>query len=128
MNLVKKWLLRLVIFIVFVVALVAATDNSQEVALTFLGMQTPTAPLSWWVLAAFLAGVLFGIVINFMTNTRLRMAARKASGIARLSSSARAIAPFMLNKLFDLDARGTTAGRLRVTGQPGRFHEIFSIC
>ena len=79
MNLVKKWLLRLVIFVVFVVALVAATDNSQEVALTFLGMQTPTAPLSWWVLAAFLLGVLFALVINFMTNTRLRMAARKAT-------------------------------------------------
>lgn len=79
MNLVKKWSLRFVIFVVFIIALVAATDNSQEVALTFVGYQTPQAPLSWWVLAAFVAGVLFGMVINFFTNTRLRMAARKAN-------------------------------------------------
>ena len=79
MTFLKKWALRLLIFVVFVIALIWATDNSQEVALTFLGYQSPTAPLSWWVLAAFVAGVLFGMLINFFTNTKLRMAARRAT-------------------------------------------------
>ncbi|HKI74015.1 MAG TPA: LapA family protein [Pseudomonadales bacterium] len=79
MSFVKKWLFRVILFIVFIAALIAATDNSQEVALTFVSLKTPVAPLSWWVLAAFVIGVLFGMVINFFTNTKLRMAARKAN-------------------------------------------------
>ena len=82
MTVAKKWLLRIVIAVVFFVALIAATDNSQEVALTFLGFKTPTAPLSWWVLASFVAGAIFAMLINFYTNTRLRMAARKANRAA----------------------------------------------
>lgn len=79
MTLAKKWLFRVVLAIVFLVALVAATENSQPVALTFLGYKTPTIPVSWWVLAAFVLGVIFGVVINFFTNAKLRMAARKAN-------------------------------------------------
>lgn len=88
MNLVKKWAFRLVLFIVFLVALIAATDNSQEVALTFVGYKTRTAPLSWWVLAAFVLGIIFAMVINFFTNTKLRMAARKASRSAEKTNRA----------------------------------------
>lgn len=75
----KKWLFRIILLVVFIVALIAATGNSQEVALTFLGFHTPTVPLSWWVLAAFVVGVLFGMLVNFFTNTQLRMTARRAT-------------------------------------------------
>jgi len=58
--------------------LLAASANSQEVALSFLGWSTPEWPLSAWVLVAFVVGVLFGILLNFFTNTKLRMDARSA--------------------------------------------------
>jgi uncharacterized integral membrane protein len=79
MDLIKKWLLRIVIFIVFIAALIAASDNSQEVALGFLGYETAEWPVSWWVLTAFVLGVLFGLLLNFLSNTQLRLDARKAS-------------------------------------------------
>lgn len=79
MNLLKKWSLRVLLFVVFIVALVAATYNSQDVALSFLGWKTPEFPLSAWVLTAFVLGVLFGMAINFFTNAKLRMTARKAN-------------------------------------------------
>jgi len=79
MNLIKKWLFRLVLLIVFVVALVAAADNSHEVPLTFLEYQTPLWPISWWMLAAFVVGVLFGSLLNTWSNTRLRVSASRAN-------------------------------------------------
>jgi uncharacterized integral membrane protein len=79
MNFLKKWLFRIVLFVVFVVALLAASDNSQEVPLTFLDYQTPAWPVSWWMLLAFVVGVGFGLMLNFVSNTKLRMDARKAS-------------------------------------------------
>lgn len=79
MKFTRKWLFRLVVLVVFLVALIAATDNSQEVALGFLDWRTPEWPLSWWVLTAFVLGVLFGMVVNFLTNAKLRMQARRAN-------------------------------------------------
>ena len=79
MNLIKKWLFRLVLLVVFVVALLAASDNSNEVPLTFLEYQTPEWPISWWMLASFVIGVLFGTLLNSWSNTRLRVSARKAN-------------------------------------------------
>ncbi len=79
MAFLKKWLVRLLILVVFITALLAASDNSSEVPLTFLDWQTPAWPVSWWVLSAFLLGTLFGILLNFVSNTRLRLDARKAN-------------------------------------------------
>ena len=79
MNLIKKWLFRLVLLIVFVVALLAASDNSHEVPLTFLEYQSPEWPISWWMLAAFIVGVLFGTLLNTWSNTKLRVSVRKAN-------------------------------------------------
>ncbi|XOV89519.1 MAG: lipopolysaccharide assembly protein LapA domain-containing protein [Pseudomonadota bacterium] len=78
MAFLKKWLVRLLILVVFIAALLAAADNSAEVPLTFLDWQTPAWPVSWWVLSAFLLGTLFGVLLNFAANTRLRLDARKA--------------------------------------------------
>ncbi len=79
MNLIKKWLFRLLVVFVFVAALLAASDNSTEVPLTFLEYKTPDWPISWWMLSAFVIGVLFGTLLNTWSNTRLRMNARSAN-------------------------------------------------
>ena len=79
MNLLKKWLFRLLLFIIFVAALVGASDNSNEVPLTFLDYQTPVWPISWWMLLAFVIGVLFGTLLNTWSNTKLRISARNAN-------------------------------------------------
>jgi uncharacterized integral membrane protein len=79
MNLIKKWLFRLLVVLVFVVAMLAASDNSTEVPLTFLEYKTPEWPISWWMLSAFVFGVLFGTLLNTWSNTKLRINARSAN-------------------------------------------------
>ncbi|MBQ61923.1 MAG: hypothetical protein CMQ19_07585 [Gammaproteobacteria bacterium] len=78
MTLLKKWLFRLVLLAIFTVALLLASDNSTEVPLTFLDYQTPVWPISWWMLAAFVIGVLFGTLLNTWSNTKLLLSARNA--------------------------------------------------
>ena len=75
----KKWFVRLLVLVVFVVALLVASDNSDEVRLSFLTWQTPEWPISWWMLGAFVLGTGFGLVLNFFSNTRLRMNVRQAN-------------------------------------------------
>lgn len=78
MEFIKRWLFRLLLLVIFVVALLAASDNSQEARLGFLGYETPEWPLSWWMLTAFVVGVLFGVLLNAWSNTKLRLKARQA--------------------------------------------------
>ena len=79
MAFIKKTLIILAAIVVFVAALLAGADNSDEVALQFLDFQTPVWPISWWMLTAFVLGVLFGTALNVISNTRLRINARNAS-------------------------------------------------
>ncbi len=79
MNLVRKWLFRFVLVVIFVVTLLAASDNSQQVPLRFLDYQSPEWPISWWMLTAFVLGVLLGVVFNTWSNARLRMNVRRAT-------------------------------------------------
>jgi len=79
MKILKSLVFRLVALILFVVALLAASDNSEEVSLTFLDFVTPSWPISWWVLSAFVCGVIFASLVNTWANTRLRLVARKAN-------------------------------------------------
>lgn len=79
MGYLKKALFLLVAIVLFVVVLLAAADNSNEVALQFLDWQTWVWPISWWMLLAFIAGVAFGTVLNLVSNTRLRLDVRKAN-------------------------------------------------
>ncbi|MFT7685862.1 MAG: putative integral membrane protein [Candidatus Azotimanducaceae bacterium] len=81
MKVLKSLLFRFVVVVLFFVALLAASDNSEEVSLTFLEYVTPTWPISWWVLSAFVCGVIFASVFNTWTNTRLRLVARKANKV-----------------------------------------------
>lgn len=78
MKMVKGWLFKLLAMLVFIVALLAAADNSEEVSLSFLEYSTPPWPISYWILTAFVFGVLFSSMMNTWTNTQLRLAARKA--------------------------------------------------
>jgi len=79
MTLLKKWLFRLVLLMIFIVALLLASDNSNEVPLRFLDYQTPVWPISWWMLTAFVIGVLFSTLLNTWSNTKLRISARNAN-------------------------------------------------
>jgi uncharacterized integral membrane protein len=78
MNFIRKSIFFFVALLVFVIAMLAAADNSEEVALKFLDFQSPVWPISWWMLLAFVVGVGFGTVLNLVSNTKLRMEARTA--------------------------------------------------
>ncbi len=78
MKLIKRWVFILLLFLVFVVAMVLASENSAEVSLRFLSYESPSWPVSWWMLTAFLVGVLFGSLLNLFSNTRLRLRRRTA--------------------------------------------------
>jgi len=78
MGFIKKTLFLFIALIAFLVALLAAADNSAEVALRFLEYETPVWPISWWMLTAFVVGVVFGNLLNLVSNTRLRLDARRA--------------------------------------------------
>lgn len=78
MLLIKKWLLRIVGLIVFVVGISWASNNSDLVRLSFLEFETWEWPIAWWVLAAFVVGVFAGILMNTWTNVKLKRDARMA--------------------------------------------------
>lgn len=92
MVFLKRMLFAIVALIVFVVALLAAADNSNEVALKFLEYETPVWPISWWVLLAFVLGTLFGNLLNIVANTRLRMNVRAANKVTANTTKALDIA------------------------------------
>jgi lipopolysaccharide assembly protein A len=88
MTFIKKWSLRTLLLLVFIVVLLAASENSQAVALVFLDFKSPQWPVSWWMLVAFVIGLGFGLVLNTLTNTRLRLDARRAKKIVAESQRA----------------------------------------
>ncbi len=88
MNFIKRTLFILLALVAFLVALLAAADNSDEVALKFLDFQSPVWPISWWMLTAFVIGVLFGTVLNLIANSRLRLNARRANKKAEVRTKA----------------------------------------
>jgi uncharacterized membrane protein YciS (DUF1049 family) len=76
MGFIKKILFLLIALVAFLVALLVAADNSAEVALRFLEYESPVWPISWWMISAFTVGVVFGNLLNVVSNTRVRMEAR----------------------------------------------------
>ena len=82
MAFLKKWSLILLVLVLFLLVLVVAADNSEEVSLKFMGYETSAWPVSWWMLGAFVPGVLFGTLLNLVSNTKLRMSARAAEKAA----------------------------------------------
>ena len=78
MKFVKGLIFKVVAVTLFLLVLLAAADNSEVVALTFLEFRTPELPLFWWVLLAFVGGVAFSTLLNTWANANLRLEARKA--------------------------------------------------
>jgi putative membrane protein len=78
MRSLRKFLLVLFLMIVFILVLVAVTDNSSLVALTFLTYATPQWPIAWWILIAFLVGILFGYLMSLGSNVRSKVTALKS--------------------------------------------------
>ncbi len=87
MRLIKKWALLSLLFVVFIVAMVAASENSSPVSLSFLDYHTSEWPVSWWMLCAFVAGVLLTSILAMISRTRLgfryRAAMRQVERAAR---------------------------------------------
>lgn len=82
MSGVKKLLTWIFLILVAAIALLAAADNSSPVSLKFLDWETVSLPVAWWMLMAFVVGVTFGTLLNLVSNTRLRMNARRARQVA----------------------------------------------
>jgi uncharacterized integral membrane protein len=71
---VSRLLWAVVAIVLFFFALLAV--NQGQVALRFLSWQTPAASVFWWLLAAFLLGVLLATLVASVTTVRLRMQQR----------------------------------------------------
>jgi len=84
MNFFRKFVFYLVALIVAVIALLAGADNSDSVTLKFLEWESLSLPVSAWILMAFVLGIAFGMALNLMTNTRLRLNARAANRAAEV--------------------------------------------
>ena len=75
-----KWLKTLVLFLALFLAflLAALAVNQQEITLTFAVWETPFAlSMFWWLFAAFLIGLAFGLLNALWVNTRQRLQARQ---------------------------------------------------
>ncbi|MBT4162325.1 MAG: LapA family protein [Gammaproteobacteria bacterium] len=79
MIFLRKTLFFILAIFLFVIALLAAADNSEAVSLKFIDWASPSWPISWWMLMAFVIGIFFGILLNLYSNTRLRLDARAAN-------------------------------------------------
>ena len=82
MTFIRKALFSVLFVFLFFFSLLAGVYNSDPVALKFLSWQSPVWPVSWWVLMAFIFGLLFGMALNFYSNTLLRLDARHADKVA----------------------------------------------
>jgi uncharacterized integral membrane protein len=76
LHLIKKLSLLLAVLAVLVVTLLFSLENQQSVSLTFTGWSAPSIPVSFYIVAAFLLGLLLGPLWGFMivhrNNKRLR--------------------------------------------------------
>ena len=75
-----KWLKTLVLSLTLLLAflLAALAVNQQEITLTFAVWETPFAlSMFWWLFAAFLIGLAFGLLNALWVNTRHRLQARQ---------------------------------------------------
>lgn len=77
MTFIKKWLFRLLLLIVCIVAFLAASDNSTEVTLVFLDSKSPKWPISWWILSGFVVGIGVGLMLNTVSTTRMKLEMRR---------------------------------------------------
>ena len=79
MKLFKSLIFKLVAVILFILVVLVASENSEAVVLSFLDYESVAWPVSWWMMTAFLSGVIVASVWNLWTNSALRLALRKAN-------------------------------------------------
>ncbi len=75
-----KWLKSLVLLVAVIIAFTVAalTVNQTELPLTFAIWQTPFAlSMFWWLLIAFVVGLLFGLLNTLWVNVQHRLSNRK---------------------------------------------------
>ena len=77
MAFIKKWVFRLFLLMVTILALVVASENSSEVVITVLSYRSPSLPISWWVILAFLFGFAMASLLNFVYTARARLRYRE---------------------------------------------------
>ena len=77
-----KWLKTLILILAVIIAftLAALAVNQQELTLSFAVWQTPFAlSMFWWLLAAFIVGLTFGLLNAAWVNVKHRMQVRTLS-------------------------------------------------
>jgi lipopolysaccharide assembly protein A len=71
------WLKRAVLIVVLLLVALATLDfmleNQHNVTLQFLEMRSPELPISLFIVIAFIAGSLLGVLIGWVITTRLRL-------------------------------------------------------
>ncbi|XOV82924.1 MAG: LapA family protein [bacterium] len=75
-----KWVKTIVLISAMLIAFLLATlaVNQQEMSLTFAVWETPfKLSMFWWLLAAFLVGLAFGLCNALWLNVKARLHARK---------------------------------------------------
>ena len=75
-----KWLKSVVVLVAMILAflLAALAVNQTEITLTFAVWETPFAlSMFWWLFAAFLTGLLFGLLNALWVNFKQRLQVRK---------------------------------------------------
>ena len=75
MNAIRKLLFVIAVLIVMVLAAVAV--NQEPVSLGFLIWNTPAVSVFWWLMIAFLLGVVMGFVLSFFTSFKMRLERRR---------------------------------------------------
>lgn len=76
MKWVKTAVLIIAVLLAFTIAALAV--NQQEVTLTFAIWETPFGlSMFWWLLAAFIIGLLFGLLNAMWVNLKYRVQLRK---------------------------------------------------
>ena len=75
-----KWLKSIVVLFALLLSflLAALAVNQQEITLTFAVWETPFAlSMFWWLFAAFLIGLMFGLLNALWVNLKHRLQVRK---------------------------------------------------
>ena len=60
MRRLSRWVSMAAFIVVAVISVLAVIDNRSLVALRFLGWSTPELSVYWWLVAAFVLGVIVG--------------------------------------------------------------------
>ena len=60
----KRVITRIVLAFLVIAAFILATENSDDVSLKLLHLETEAWPVSWWMVFSFFLGVLIGQLIS----------------------------------------------------------------